>query len=83
MRTHFSSDRMCLAAAGVDHEELCRLGEKYFGGVTKREGVERPDTTYAVCRLLSSVFLTASGWTGTMVVNTGERKPFISLPKEV
>lgn len=27
---------MVLAGAGVDHEELVRLGEKYFGGL--REG---------------------------------------------
>ncbi|CAM9486741.1 unnamed protein product [Hapterophycus canaliculatus] len=29
---------MVLAGAGVDHEELVRLGNKYFGGVEAREG---------------------------------------------
>lgn len=29
---------MVLAGAGVDHDELVRLGEKYFGGVEAREG---------------------------------------------
>lgn len=29
---------MVLAGAGVDHEELLRLGEKYLGGVRPGEG---------------------------------------------
>lgn len=29
---------MVLAGAGVDHEELVRLGAKYFGGLTGGEG---------------------------------------------
>lgn len=29
---------MVLAGAGVDHSELVRLGEKYFGGLAAAEG---------------------------------------------
>eukprot|EP00904_Undaria_pinnatifida_P000971 jgi/Undpi1/10875/HiC_scaffold_3.g01401.m1 len=37
-RRHFTPRNMVLAGAGVDHEELVRLGEKYFGGLEAAEG---------------------------------------------
>lgn len=37
-RRHFTAGNMVLAGAGVDHEELVRLGAKYFGGITAGEG---------------------------------------------
>lgn len=35
---HFTPGNIVLAGAGVDHEELVRLGEKYFGGLETVEG---------------------------------------------
>ena len=35
---HFTPGNMVLAGAGVDHEELVRLGEKYFRGLETAEG---------------------------------------------
>lgn len=35
---YFTPGNMVLAGAGVDHEELVRLGNKYFGGLEAEEG---------------------------------------------
>lgn len=35
IKSHYTSGRMVIAGAGaVDHQELCDLGEKYFGGLS-------------------------------------------------
>ncbi|CBJ31604.1 Mitochondrial Processing Peptidase alpha subunit [Ectocarpus siliculosus] len=37
-KRHFTPGKMVLAGAGVDHDELVRLGNKYFGGLEAVEG---------------------------------------------
>lgn len=40
---------MVLAGAGVDHEDLVRLGEKYFGGLSTgaASAADVPDSKYS------------------------------------
>ena len=47
MKTNYTPKRMVAAASGkVDHEEFVRLIEKFFGGMTDKEGLSAPDPVY-------------------------------------
>ena len=46
IKTHYTADRMVLVGAGgVDHDQLCKLGDAAFKNLKKGTGVLRPALT--------------------------------------